>query len=141
MLRPTFLIAEPEPEHALSTRKLVLETAKYNVITAHSSQELREAIEVFPGCNAIIIHEHLLQDPAAMIKDVKRRLSNTPVILLSPNLGEMVGADYRLGSHDAQELLQLVRRLFGDPREIKAQRSSGSADAWTGPDRRRRSGT
>jgi len=32
--RPTFLMAEPEPEQALSTRKLVLETAKFNVITA-----------------------------------------------------------------------------------------------------------
>jgi hypothetical protein len=30
--RPTFLMAEPE--QALSTRKLVLETAKFNVITA-----------------------------------------------------------------------------------------------------------
>jgi hypothetical protein len=102
---------------------------------------LREAIEVFPGCNAIVIHEHLLKNPAAMIRDVKRRLPHTPVVLLSPNLGKMVGADYRLGSHDAQELLALVRKLFGDPREIKAQNYAGSADAWSGQERRRRSGT
>ncbi len=37
MPRPTLLIAEPEPEQALSVRKLVLETGKFNVLTARAS--------------------------------------------------------------------------------------------------------
>ena len=37
--RLAFLVIEPEPHEALSTRKLVLETAKHNVITAHSACE------------------------------------------------------------------------------------------------------
>ena len=52
MARATFIVAEPEPEQALSARKLVLETAKFNVITSHSVSETRELLQQFPsfGC-------------------------------------------------------------------------------------------
>src|SRR4051812_48605380 len=46
MARPTLLVAEPEPEAALSVRKLVLETAKFNVLTAHSDEETVELFHV-----------------------------------------------------------------------------------------------
>ena len=38
MGRPTILIVEPEPNEALSARKLVVETAKFNVTTAYSER-------------------------------------------------------------------------------------------------------
>ncbi len=38
--RRCFLIAEPIPNEGISTRKLLLETAYYNVITAYSPEEL-----------------------------------------------------------------------------------------------------
>jgi hypothetical protein len=44
MPRPTVLVTEPEPLQALSVRKSVRETAKFNVLTAHSA---REAMELF----------------------------------------------------------------------------------------------
>ena len=44
MARATFIMAEPEPEQALSARKLVLETAKFNVITSHSVGETRKLL-------------------------------------------------------------------------------------------------
>jgi hypothetical protein len=37
---PTLLVAEPEPLEALSVRKLVLENAEFNVLTAHSRREV-----------------------------------------------------------------------------------------------------
>ena len=40
MRRPTFIVAEPEPDQALSSRKILLETFKFNVITAHSEPEM-----------------------------------------------------------------------------------------------------
>jgi hypothetical protein len=39
LTRPTLIVAEPEPEQALSIQKLVLETAKFNVLAAHSGRE------------------------------------------------------------------------------------------------------
>ena len=47
--RPAFLVAEPEPEQALSTRKLLLETFKFNVITAHSERETIDLLHLFPN--------------------------------------------------------------------------------------------
>lgn len=57
MARPTFLMAEPEPTQALSARKLVLEPAKFNVITAHWAKEALELCERFPEVDALIIHK------------------------------------------------------------------------------------
>ena len=37
--RLSFLIIEAEPSDGLSTRKLLLESAKHNVITAYSGKE------------------------------------------------------------------------------------------------------
>src|SRR3954470_176535 len=48
MVRPTLLVAETEPVSALSVRKLVLETAKFNVLTAHSQEEEIEILGVAP---------------------------------------------------------------------------------------------
>jgi response regulator RpfG family c-di-GMP phosphodiesterase len=114
--RPTFIIAEPEPDQALSARKLVLETAKFNVITAHSARELRELLERFPGSDAVVIHEGLPGgDAAAIVGEVKRRLPDTTTVFLSPNPGPRI-SDYHANSHDPQELLELLRQKFGDPR-------------------------
>ena len=127
MKRPTVIIAEPEPDNALSARKLVVETAKFNVITTHSEQELRETVREFPAVHATIIHQDLLRgNPKVLITEVKGHLPNKPIITLSPHAQLPLG-DYHLGSHDPQELIDLLRALFGDPREIesKAQELSG----------------
>ena len=45
-MRPTIMVAEPEPLQALSVRKLVLENAKSNVLTAHSTVEAIECLKL-----------------------------------------------------------------------------------------------
>ena len=118
MARPCFIIAEPEPEQALSVRKLVIETAKFNVITAHSAVETMESIELFPNVNAIILHSSLNgSTPVGLIKQARARAPKTPIITLSPSAQPMRGADYAASSHDPQELVNLLRELFGDPRK------------------------
>ena len=39
---------EPEPNEALSVRKLVVETAKFNVTTAYSAAEAKELLQKLP---------------------------------------------------------------------------------------------
>ena len=118
MIRPAFIVAEPEPEQALSARKLVLETFKYNVITAHSVQETRELVRLFPNVTALIIHCGMPGfDSGKAIRDVKTTLPELPIIALTPTEREFPWADHVVHSHRPQELLNLVQRLFGDPRE------------------------
>lgn len=60
MERPTILIAEEEPGAALSTRKLVLETAKFNVLTAHSTREAITVFQKFPNVSAVVVAESVV---------------------------------------------------------------------------------
>ena len=118
MARPSFIVAEPEPEQALSSRKLLLETFKFNVITAHSVGETLEMVELFSKCNALIVHCGLPGlDGGDVIKTVKETVPKMPVIALTPTERELKWADYVVHSHRPQELLELVQRLFGDPRK------------------------
>lgn len=122
MARPTFLMAEPEPEQAISARKLVLETAKFNVITAHSAREATELCQRFPDIDALIIHGSLQGDCAKVVAQFKRGNESKPAILLAPSSSTSCdGADHNISSHSPEELLRLLRQLFGDPRKIDGQ--------------------
>lgn len=118
MRRPIFLIAEPEPEQALSARKLVIETAKFNVVTAHSGKELLDSIEQFPNVDAVILHSSLPGGIVQLAKQVKAKLPKKPIITLSPSANLERVADHALSSHDPEELVGLLRELFGDPRKM-----------------------
>jgi CheY-like chemotaxis protein len=112
-------VAEPEPEQALSSRKLLLETFKFNVITAHSVPETLELVRLFPNVNALIIHCGMEGfDADAAIQQVEQMAPALPIIALTPTEREFKWADYAVHSHRPQELLTLVQKLFGDPREM-----------------------
>lgn len=118
LTRPAFIVAEPEPEQALSSRKLLLETFKFNVITAHSVAETLELVRLFPNANALILHCGLPNfDTGGAIQTVKQIAPELPIIALTPTEGELKWADYVVQSHSPQELLTLVQRVFGDPRK------------------------
>lgn len=116
MGRPTFILAEPEPVEALSTRKLVLETAKFNVTTAYSGKEAVELLDRFPLVDAVILHDNLegVAKAAAMVK--KQSPSTMLIILASGHGTGIKGADYAVNSHEPNALLTLLRQEFGDPR-------------------------
>lgn len=117
MPRPAFIVAEPEPEQALSSRKLLLETFKFNVITAHSVAETLDLVRLFPHSNALIVHCGLPGfDAGTAIQKVKQAAPDLPIIALTPTERELKWADHIVHSHQPRELLDLVQRLFGDPR-------------------------
>jgi hypothetical protein len=117
--RPTFLMAEPEPDQAISARKLVLETAKFNVITAHSAREALDLCERFPRIDGLIVHGSLQGDCAKIVANFKRGNENKPAILLAPSASSSCdGVNHTISTHSPEALLHLLRELFGDPRAI-----------------------
>jgi len=118
MARPTLLIVEPEPNEALSVRKLVLETAKFNVVTAHSSGEGLELLKKFPNVDGIVLLAEM--NGCENIVNAAKTLSpSLPVILLSANPNSQCGiVEYYLSSHAPEQLVKLLRSMFGDPREL-----------------------
>ncbi|HEX6878957.1 MAG TPA: response regulator [Terriglobales bacterium] len=120
--RPALLVAEAEPDGALSTRKLVLETAKFNVLTAHSAEEARDILHHHTrGLDALVITSTLgpENDCVEVAKVYKEEKPGSPVIYLSPsgNL-DCRWTDHQLSTFEPEKLLQLVRSLLGDPRSL-----------------------
>ena len=126
MPRPTLLVAEPEPLQALSVRKLVLETGKFNVLTAHSTRESVDLFHMFPNISGAVLVGESHIDCEKVGSIIKRATDKVPVIYLHASVGgRCSGADHHLSSHEPEGLLELARSLFGDPRtEEPAERDT-----------------
>jgi CheY-like chemotaxis protein len=113
MLRPCFLVVDREFPGSISTRKLVIETAKFNVITAYSASEAVETLEAFPAIHGVVldadIHGMACDDLVARFKRIKPGIS---VIAISGPAGKAcLAADHQLESFDPRELLELLRSM------------------------------
>ena len=121
-MRPALLVAEHEPDSALSTRKLVLETAKFNVVTAHSLGEAVEALRLMsPGIAGLVVTSTLGPEDecATLAKTYREKRPDSPVIFLSPTgFNQCKWADHQLSTYEPDKLLTLARKLFGDPRMV-----------------------
>lgn len=122
MPRPTIIIAEPEPLQALSVRKLILETAKYNVLTAHSTREAVELLQLFPKVDAAVLVADQVVDVDFLARAIKGFSEAIHVIALTPRVGHRYeAADHTLSSYEPENLLDLMRSLVGDPRPMHQQ--------------------
>jgi CheY-like chemotaxis protein len=116
--RPTLLVAEPEPSQALSVRKLVLETSKFNVLTAHSSREALDIFHLFPNISAAVLVGESTIDCDEVASKIKDTTEKVPIIYLHGSVGgRCFCSDHDISSHEPEALLGLVRSLFGDPRK------------------------
>lgn len=132
MIRPAVLVAEPEPEQALSVRKLVLETAKFNVLTAHSTEEAMEMAGLFPNISgAILVHDTHI-DCEAIAGRLSRQSKKVPIVAVVPQLTHRCrGADHHVPSHEPEKLLEVMRSLLGDPRIVDGATRSGAEPKTT----------
>lgn len=87
MACPTLLVAEPEPPEALSVRKLLLETANFNVLTAHHNREGVELIHRFPNIDGVVLVTEGCLDCESLAKTIRGLSTKMPIIFLSPRFG------------------------------------------------------
>ena len=113
MVRPCFLILDPEHAASISTRKLVIETAKHNVITAYDSHELRETLDVFPNVSGVILNANVQDVPCEeTAKSIKQRYPAMPVIAVGPPYGApCVDIDHAVDNFDPQRLLDVLKTI------------------------------
>jgi DNA-binding response OmpR family regulator len=120
MPRPTILLPEPEPAEALSVRKLVLETAKFNVLTAHSTREAIDILQMFPNISAAVIVSGDHIDCEKIAQQVRNTTPKLPIVFLTPlHGGNCRGVDHILPSGEPETLVELMRSLLGDPRTME----------------------
>ncbi len=112
MVRPCFLVVDREYSGNLSTRKLVLESAKLNVITAYSGREALATLQRFPAVSGVVLDARIPDMPCAeVIKALKAVQPGIPIIVVSsPRSGPCEG-DYHLESFDPRRLLALIEKI------------------------------
>jgi DNA-binding NtrC family response regulator len=119
MLRPCFLVVDREFPGSISTRKLVIETAKFNVLTAYSAEEAMELLDRFPTVSGVVIDDGIEGVATeALIVEMKLRHKNLPVVVVAAP-GERLcrGADFQVASFEPEKLLETLRSIM--PREAE----------------------
>lgn len=111
--RLAFLIVEHEPAQGLSTRKLLIESAKHNVLTAYTSEEGSRMFRRFPAVDAVVV-DAALNGNERLARRVKEHNPKIRVICLSPREGaEASWADETVNSHDPAALLKMLEEMGG----------------------------
>lgn len=116
-VRPTIVVLDVAAEDTLSNRKLVLEIAKFNVLTAFTVKELLATAQKFDA-DAFVI-DTLLPDPD--IKDIgttlKERFPRKPVVAVGAD-GAEIKADRFVEVGRPEELCVVMTELLGEPKVI-----------------------
>jgi len=117
MARPCFLVVDREFPGSISTRKLVLETAKFNVITAYSGNEALETMRRFPAIDGVVMDGEIDDVPSEYLtRELKAMSPRLPVIVIcAPGFADCPSADVQLESFQPAKLLEELRKL--KPRE------------------------
>ena len=112
-LRPCFLVVDPEHSGSISTRKLVLETAKYNVLTAYSCEEALAQMERFPRVHAVVMNGNLPGVACdTFVETLRGQLPEVKLVVVGDH-GTFAGvADRTVPSFMPAELLRVLRELF-----------------------------
>lgn len=113
MIRPCFLVIDREFPGSISTRKLVIETAKFNVLTAYSGQEALEVLARFPAVSGIVLDGSLDDIPCdELARKIKLLQPKVPIIVIAtPGFTGCPESDYQLESFDPAKLLEILRSL------------------------------
>jgi DNA-binding NtrC family response regulator len=113
MVRPCFLVIDREFPGSISTRKLVIETAKFNVLTSYSGREAIETLRLFPAVHGVVLDEDVEDLPChALVAALKAIHPKIPVIAISgPGGRHCPGADHYLESFDPRKLLEILSAL------------------------------
>ncbi|MFL6428487.1 MAG: response regulator [Acidobacteriaceae bacterium] len=119
VIRPCFLVIDHEFPDSISTRKLVLEAAKYNVITAYGGTEAVETFKLYPNISGILMNEAVTgMDCASLVKELRAIRSDVLLIVTSSRgITDCVVADHQLDNFDPASLLKMLRKLVPNPLE------------------------
>jgi DNA-binding NtrC family response regulator len=113
MVRPCFIVVDPEHSASISTRKLVIESAKLNVITAYSGAEAIETLRKFPGVDGVVCNHEVRDIPLhKLIAAIKECNPDVPVVMVGPGIDEHPQPDHQVESFDPQRLLDVLQGLM-----------------------------
>jgi DNA-binding NtrC family response regulator len=135
MIRPCFLVIDQQFPGSISTRKLVIETASLNVITAYSAQEGIETLSRFPRLDGVVLDSEVHGLPChELIERLHKIRPDIPIVTVSPSGHDRCGnEDYHVSSYDPRDLLGQLHKIC--PEEtLKAAEETSSHSGTSGTD-------
>ncbi|HEY1766813.1 MAG TPA: response regulator [Terracidiphilus sp.] len=113
MVRPCFLVVDKQYPGSISTRKLVIETASLNVITAYSAEEAIGTLARFPLVDGIVIDTEVYGMPCRQLIEELRKIGHEiPVVTVSPSGHDRCGGEqFHVCSYDPQDLLDQLQGI------------------------------
>ena len=116
-MRPCFLILDREWPGNISTRKLVIETAKMNVITVYKPHEAIETLRRFPNIDAAVLDTSLEKMECGFLVDELRTIRpGLPVVTVSPGGNDPCGKEqYHVSSFNPTALLDALHKICSSP--------------------------
>jgi len=131
MIRPCYLVIDRETSSGISTRKLIIETAKFNVVTAYSSKEAIETLKKYPSLDGVVLDAGMEDMPAeelmASLKQLQPKI--TVILVCTPRSAPCQGADHTLESFDPRRLLALLEKLQPEASAAIEKRNEELEDA------------
>lgn len=111
--RPCFVVVDREYSGSISTRKLVIETAKFNVLTAYTAAEGIETLKRFPAVDGIVMNAEMHDMPCDELIDALKQIRPTvPVVVVSRNFrGGCSKADHEVDTFEPGKLLAVLQGL------------------------------
>ena len=121
-MRPCFIVLDYASAGNISARKLVIESAKLNVITAYSSQEVIETLARFTDVDGVVINAQR-NGSRMTCQEIIRKLrgvrSNVPIITVAASGHDPCGdEDFHVSSYDPRHLLNVLENVA--PERIRA---------------------
>ena len=91
-----------------------------NVITAYSSQEAIETLEMFPAVHGVVLDAGMKDMPCGeLVEHLKRLKPQVPVVVIgTPRQRKCSGEDHFLESFEIPPLLELLKKL--EPEKMKS---------------------
>ena len=115
-MRPCFLVVDNEYPGSLSTRKLVLESAKLNVITAYSPEETMRTLDRFPNVDGVVLDTQIQgRSCTEVVRQIRRKFAAIPIVTVSPGGQNPCGDEqYHVSNFDPEQLLDVLHRIRPD---------------------------
>jgi CheY-like chemotaxis protein len=123
MSRPCFLVIDKQCPGNISVRKLVIETALLNVVTAYSGQEAVETLVRFPNVDGVVLDSEVHGMPCNQIIEALHKVRrDLPVVTVSPTGYDRCGAEnFHVSSYDPQDLLEQLQAICSKATRIAAE--------------------
>jgi CheY-like chemotaxis protein len=113
-IRLVVLMVEVEQPEGISARKLILETARHNVLTAYDGNTAVKLLERFPNVDLAVLHTELEGEPfSRTVRRLREIRSDLYIVAITPiSHVRLDGVDKVLNSHEPQQLLDFLASEF-----------------------------